>query len=75
MTYAELQRRMSSTELELWMGLSLVRAEECPSCGVHAGDMMKWQNLEVKCPVCKHQYTRNRFIEDVVDLHDKHKEK
>lgn len=58
MTYSRLLREMPTQEMELWKGLAMLRAEECPNCGVHGRDFMGWDAVPVKCPVCKTQYTR-----------------
>jgi predicted Zn-ribbon and HTH transcriptional regulator len=75
MTYAELSANMSSTEFELWMGLQLVRAEECPSCGHEARDMDEYQATEARCPVCKTKYTRVISTEAIRQLEEKAKGK
>lgn len=64
MTYAELTSKMSSAEFELWMALAQVRSTECPSCGHEARELMEWDIVEVKCPVCKHTYGRVKRLEN-----------
>lgn len=56
MTYAELSAKMSSTELEIWFGLAMLRQDECPNCGVEPVDMMDYTTEPMKCPVCKHEH-------------------
>lgn len=68
MTYAELQARMSSTELELWYGYAMLKQDECPNCGVEPRDMMEYATVEVKCPVCKHQHARVRRHDEKMGL-------
>lgn len=62
MTYAELQRRMSNQEFELWMALAMVRSDECPNCGREAREMTQWVTHEIKCPICTHKYERVRSV-------------
>jgi len=56
MTLAELGERMSNAEFELWHADDLLRADECPFCGVEPRDLMEFQVDDVKCPICKHKY-------------------
>lgn len=60
MTVAELQRRMSNAEFELWMAEYDIRGDECPYCGVEPRDMEEWEQHKVTCPVCKNDYFKTR---------------
>lgn len=62
MTYAELSSKMSNQEFELWMALSMNRAEECPKCGRRADEMKDFVTVDVKCPICKFEYDRVKAI-------------
>lgn len=58
MTLARLQAEITSAEFEFWVGLAMVRGEECPNCGHEAKDMMDYQWLPAKCPICDYRYGR-----------------
>lgn len=49
---------MSSGEFELWMARDMVKADECPNCGVPYLEFMDWTTKEIKCSVCKQTHTR-----------------
>lgn len=68
MTYAELSARMSSTEMEMWYGLEMLRQEECPNCGVEPKELMEYTTVKVKCPVCKHESARVKRYDEKIGL-------
>lgn len=53
---------MSSAEFELWMGLQLLRQDECPECGVEPKDLMEFETVKFHCPVCNHDSFRVKRI-------------
>lgn len=56
MTYEELGRRVSAAEFELWLGLAMLRQDECPHCGIAPEDLMVYEAADQHCPVCKSKY-------------------
>lgn len=63
MTYAEMSAKVSSTELELWFGLALLRQDECPNCGIEPRDLMDYTTETIRCPVCKHEHAKVKKFE------------
>jgi endogenous inhibitor of DNA gyrase (YacG/DUF329 family) len=44
--------------MELWIAYDMVKSEECPNCGVEPRELMEWEMVHVKCPICKQSHGR-----------------
>ena len=55
--------------MEIWQAYYSLKSEECPHCGTDARDLMEFTMQDLKCPVCKHEYSRKtRWSENMMGI-------